>query len=47
VAHLDRAIADRIGRLQARHDLAAAKTWIWNLLSVSSATALAKISPVP
>ena len=31
-------------RLQAGNDLAGGETWIWNLLSVASATALANIS---
>jgi hypothetical protein len=43
VAHLDRAVGDRVERLQAGHDFAAANTWIWNLLSVASATALRRL----
>ncbi len=47
MADLDRAVGDGVGDLQARNDLAAAKTCILNRLSVISATALANTSEAP
>jgi hypothetical protein len=47
VAHLDGAGGDCVGGRKPGTISPAAKTWIWNLLSVASATALAKVSTPP
>ena len=48
VAHFDSAVLHRVGSAASPGTISpAAKTWIWNLLSVASATALANTSAPP
>ena len=47
VTHLDRVVLDRVEDLKAGTISPAAKTRIWNLLSVASATRFARYSAAP
>jgi hypothetical protein len=45
VGHFHGPIRSSIERLKAGNDFARCKTWIWNLLSVASATAFERLRP--